>query len=109
MLHMHDISMLMIVMDIIPNYNYCILYHFRGACLKCQRSVESVKEVLHIFVTPVVDVSEVFEIPEFDVSDVPEILDVPDVFDVPEVYPGMLFDVSEVYPEMLYLCYVIYI
>ena len=62
----------------------------------CQRSVESVKEVLYIFITPVVDVSEVVEIPEIDVSDVPEVLDVPDVFGVPELYP-----------EMLYLCYVI--
>ena len=37
---MNDISLLMIVMDIIPNYNYCILYHFRGACLKYKEMFE---------------------------------------------------------------------
>ena len=26
-LHMNDILMLIIVMDIIPHYNYCILFH----------------------------------------------------------------------------------
>ena len=31
-MHMNDILMLMIVMDIIPNYNYFILFHFRGVC-----------------------------------------------------------------------------
>ena len=30
---MNDILMLMIVMDIIPNYNYFILFHFRGVCI----------------------------------------------------------------------------
>ena len=52
--------------------------------------IEFVKEVLHIFLTPVVDVSEEFEIPEIDVSNVPEVFDVPDVFEVPKVYPEML-------------------
>ena len=32
-MHMNDILMLMIVMDIIPNYNYFILFHFRGVCI----------------------------------------------------------------------------
>ena len=31
--HLNDILMLMIVMDIIPNYNYCILFCFRGVYL----------------------------------------------------------------------------
>ena len=35
-LHMNDILMLMIVMDIIPNYNYCILFCFRGVCICCE-------------------------------------------------------------------------
>ena len=30
---MNDILMLMIVMDIIPNYNYFILFHFRAVCI----------------------------------------------------------------------------
>ena len=30
---MDDILMLMIVMDIIPNYNYFILFHYRGVCI----------------------------------------------------------------------------
>ena len=30
---MNDILMLMIVMDIIPNYNYFILFHYRGVCI----------------------------------------------------------------------------
>ena len=29
-LHMNDISILMLVMDIIPNYNYYHLFYFRG-------------------------------------------------------------------------------
>ena len=33
---MNDILMLIIVMDIIPNYNYCILLHFRGVCICCE-------------------------------------------------------------------------
>ena len=32
-LHMNDILMLMIVMDIIPHYNYYILFCFRGVCI----------------------------------------------------------------------------
>ena len=32
-LHMNDILMLMIVLDIIPNYNYYILFHYRGVCI----------------------------------------------------------------------------
>ena len=32
-MHMNDILMLMIVMDIIPNYNCFILFHFRGVCI----------------------------------------------------------------------------
>ena len=29
-LHINDILIVMIVMDIIPNYNYFILFHYRG-------------------------------------------------------------------------------
>ena len=36
---MNDILMLMIVMDIIPNYNYFILFHFRGVCIRLYPSV----------------------------------------------------------------------
>ena len=32
-MHMNAISVLMLVMDIIPNYNYYILFHFRGICI----------------------------------------------------------------------------
>ena len=87
-LHMNDILMMVIELISFLIIISCILFHYRGVCLK----------VLKVSVTPVVDVCEVFEIPEFDVSDVPEVLDVTDVFDVPEVYP-----------EMLHLHYVIYI
>ena len=38
-MHMNDILMLMIVMDIIPNYNYFILFHFRGVCIHLYPSV----------------------------------------------------------------------
>ena len=34
-LHMNDILMLMIVMDIIPNYNYSILFPYRDVCIHC--------------------------------------------------------------------------
>ena len=29
-MHMNDILIVMIVMDIIPNYNYFILFYYRG-------------------------------------------------------------------------------
>ena len=32
-MYMNDISMLTLMMDIIPNYNYYILFHFRGVCI----------------------------------------------------------------------------
>ena len=32
-LHMNDILIVLIVMDIIPNYNYFILFHYRGVCI----------------------------------------------------------------------------
>ena len=32
-LQINDILMLIIVMDIIPNYNYSILFHYRGVCM----------------------------------------------------------------------------
>ena len=39
---MNDILMLMIVMDIIPNYNYFILFHFRGVCISSVSDVFAV-------------------------------------------------------------------
>ena len=39
---MNDILMLMIVMDIIPNYNYFILFHFRGVCIHLYPSVSDI-------------------------------------------------------------------
>ena len=36
---MNDILMLMIVMDIIPNYNYFILFYFRGVFIHLYPSV----------------------------------------------------------------------
>ena len=30
---MNDILIVLIVMDIIPNYNYFILFHYRGVCI----------------------------------------------------------------------------
>ena len=41
-MHMNDILMLMIVMDIIPNYNYFILFHFRDVCIRLYPSVSDV-------------------------------------------------------------------
>ena len=38
-MHMNDILMIMIVMDIIPNYNYFILFHFRGVCIRLYLTV----------------------------------------------------------------------
>ena len=32
-LHMNDILIVLIVMDVIPNYNYFILFHYRGVCI----------------------------------------------------------------------------
>ena len=32
-LHMNDILIVMLVMDIIPNYNSFILFHYRGVCI----------------------------------------------------------------------------
>ena len=32
-MHMNDILIVLIDIDIIPNYNYYILLHFRGACI----------------------------------------------------------------------------
>ena len=41
-MHMNDILMLMIVMDIIPNYNYIVLFHFRGVCIHLYPPVSDV-------------------------------------------------------------------
>ena len=43
---MNDILMLMIVMDIIPNYNYFILFHFRGVCIHLYPSVS---DCIHLY------------------------------------------------------------
>ena len=39
---MNDMLMLMIVMDIIPNYNYFILFQYRGVCICLYPSVSAV-------------------------------------------------------------------
>ena len=37
--------MCMIVMDIIPNYTYIVLFHFRGVCIRLYPSVSDVYAV----------------------------------------------------------------
>ena len=55
-MHMNNVSILMLVMDIIPNYNYYHLFYFRGVYNPSNSRG---------------DVNEVFEMPDSDVSDVP--------------------------------------